>query len=62
MKLNVSPKSAKLSAFWSKRFRRPAKPAKPAKPVVFGIGINHTNSDSSKSTVSRIGTNQAHPI
>ena len=30
MKSRISAKSAKPSAFWSKRFSRPAKPAKPA--------------------------------
>ena len=35
MKWRISPKSAKPSAFSSKRFSRSAKPAKPA---VFGIG------------------------
>ena len=34
MKSKISPKSAKPSAFWSRKFSRPAKPAKPA---VFGI-------------------------
>ena len=34
-KLKIAPKSAKPSAFWSRRF---SKPAKPAKPAVFGIG------------------------
>ena len=35
MKSKISPKSAKPSACWSRRFSRPAKPAKPA---VFEIG------------------------
>ena len=35
MKSRISPKSAKPSALWSRRFSRPAKPTKPA---VFGIG------------------------
>ena len=38
VKSRISAKSAKPSAFSSRRFSRPAKPAKPAKPAVFLIG------------------------
>ena len=59
MKTRISPKHAKPSVFWSRTFSRPLKPAKPA---VFGIfeSIKH-NSEASKPSIFRIGTNQIHP-
>ena len=57
--MDLTGQVAKRSAFWSRRFSRPAKNAKPA---VSGIGSqSNTNSASSKSTVFRIGNNQIHP-
>ena len=62
MKLIISLQSAKSSAFWIRRFSKPAKPAKPAKLAVFGIGgQSNTNSESSKSIFFSIGTNETHP-
>ena len=44
MKSRSPPKSVKSSAYWSRRFSRPAKPAKPA---VCGIGgVNKTQTPS----------------
>ena len=61
MKTRISPEFTKPSAFWGRTFSTPAKPAKPNLPFSELGSQSNTNSESSKPTVLRVGTNQTQP-
>ena len=63
MKLRISPKSTKPSAFkLGLGLGSAGLPNLPNLPFSELGSQSNTNSESSKSTVFRIGTNQTHPI